>query len=98
RKLACMFEEVQKKTFTKWVNVQLRDTGLAVEALEYDLRDGKVLLALLYTLARQTIPPTERGTMRIHRLANVGNALQFLERKLGGPLMNVGAEDIVDGN
>ncbi|KAI9599295.1 calponin homology domain-containing protein, partial [Syncephalis fuscata] len=36
--------------------------------------------------------------MRIHRLANVGNALQFLERKLGGPLMNVGAEDIVDGN
>ncbi|RKP11126.1 calponin homology domain-containing protein, partial [Thamnocephalis sphaerospora] len=98
RKLASMFEEVQKKTFTKWLNVQLRDTDQVVEALEFDLRDGKTLLALLYTLARRPIPAAERGTMRIHRMANVSKALRFLEAQLGGPLMNVGAEDIVDGN
>jgi hypothetical protein len=98
RQLASIYEEVQKKTFTKWLNSQLRDTEHTVEALEVDLRDGHILLTLLHTLTHKPIPSIERGSMRIHRMMNVNKALRFLEEQLGEPLMNVGAEDIVDGN
>ncbi len=43
--------DVQKKTFTNWVNDHLKDTGLAVEDLQIDLDNGVVLIKLLEALA-----------------------------------------------
>ena len=56
--------DVQKKTFTNWVNEKLKDTPYKVEVLEKDLDDGVTLIKLLETLAhkkmhkRYTLPPS----------------------------------------
>ena len=43
--------DVQKKTFTNWVNEKVKDTGQKVEDLQTDLDDGVVLVKLLEALA-----------------------------------------------
>lgn len=53
--------EVQKKTFTNWVNYKLRNTDYLVEDLAKDLEDGLVLIQLLQELSRKTI--TEKYVM-----------------------------------
>lgn len=48
-------EDIQKKTFAKWINSQLSKGGHPpVTDLFYDLRDGTRLLALLEVLTSQT--------------------------------------------
>uniref|UniRef100_A0A3B4XHH7 Calponin-homology (CH) domain-containing protein n=1 Tax=Seriola lalandi dorsalis TaxID=1841481 RepID=A0A3B4XHH7_SERLL len=88
-------EDVQKKTFTKWVNSQLAKTGKPpVEDLFSDLCDGRRLLELLEGLAGHEL---ERGFTRVHSLNNVNRALQILQKN-NVELVNIGAADIVDGN
>ena len=45
--------DVQKKTFTNWVNEKLKGTPYKVEVLEKDLDDGVTLIKLLETLANK---------------------------------------------
>ncbi|PIK50379.1 putative plectin-like [Apostichopus japonicus] len=90
-------DEIQKKTFTKWVNKHLQTSRQPpVVDLFTDLRDGKVLLSLLEALSGERLR-RERGKLRIHCLQNVRNALEFLQRKKIR-LVNIQCEDIVDGN
>ncbi|XP_057685973.1 dystrophin isoform X3 [Corythoichthys intestinalis] len=91
-------EDVQKKTFTKWVNSQLSKTGKPpVEDLFSDLCDGRRLLELLQGLAGNEQVRLEKGTSRVHSLNNVNRALQILQKN-NVELVNIGATDIVDGN
>ncbi|XP_035481958.2 dystrophin isoform X3 [Scophthalmus maximus] len=91
-------EDVQKKTFTKWVNSQLSKTGKPpVEDLFSDLCDGRRLLELLEGLAGRELVRLERGFTRVHSLNNVNRALQILQKN-NVELVNIGAADIVDGN
>ncbi|KAM9766235.1 dystrophin-like isoform 2-T2 [Menidia menidia] len=91
-------EDVQKKTFTKWVNSQLAKTGkLPVEDLFSDLCDGRRLLELLEGLTANQLVRLERGITRVHSLNNVNRALQILQKN-NVDLVNIGAGDIVDGN
>ncbi|XP_069376703.1 dystrophin isoform X15 [Paralichthys olivaceus] len=91
-------EDVQKKTFTKWVNSQLSKTGKPpVEDLFSDLCDGRRLLELLEGLAGHELVRLERGFTRVHSLNNVNRALQILQKN-NVELVNIGAADIVDGN
>lgn len=48
--------EVQKNTFTKWVNYRLRNTDFLVEDLAKDLENGLVLIQLLEVLTGKTVP------------------------------------------
>ncbi|XP_050354937.1 dystrophin, isoforms A/C/F/G/H isoform X1 [Nymphalis io] len=90
-------EDVQKKTFAKWINSQLAKHGKPlVEDLFQDLRDGEVLLALLEILTAQQFK-RERGRMRVHHLNNVNAALRALATA-GVRLVNISSGDIVDGN
>ncbi len=43
--------DVQRKTFTNWVNDKLKATESQVEDLKEDLRDGVALITLLQLLA-----------------------------------------------
>ncbi len=43
--------DVQRKTFTNWVNDKLKATESQVEDLKDDLRDGVALITLLQILA-----------------------------------------------
>lgn len=91
-------EDVQKKTFTKWVNSQLAKTGKKpVDDLFSDLCDGRRLLELLEGLAGRELVRLERGFTRVHSLNNVNRALQILQKN-NVELVNIGAADIVDGN
>ncbi|XP_077439439.1 dystrophin isoform X3 [Vanacampus margaritifer] len=91
-------EDVQKKTFTKWVNSQLSKTGRPpVEDLFSDLCDGRRLLELLQGLVGNELVRLEKGTSRVHSLNNVNRALQILQKN-NVELVNIGATDIVDGN
>ncbi|XP_061160323.1 dystrophin isoform X5 [Syngnathus typhle] len=91
-------EDVQKKTFTKWVNSQLSKTGKPpVEDLFSDLCDGRRLLELLQGLVGNELVRLEKGTSRVHSLNNVNRALQILQKN-NVELVNIGATDIVDGN
>uniref|UniRef100_A0AAV2LAA1 Calponin-homology (CH) domain-containing protein n=1 Tax=Knipowitschia caucasica TaxID=637954 RepID=A0AAV2LAA1_KNICA len=91
-------EDVQKKTFTKWVNSQLVKTGKKpVDDLFSDLCDGRKLLELLEGLAGRELVRLERGFTRVHSFNNVNRALQILQKN-NVELVNIGAADIVDGN
>ena len=46
-----LWVQVQQRTFTNWVNANLKGQGLSVETLESDLADGVLLIKLLETLA-----------------------------------------------
>ncbi|XP_075984484.1 dystrophin isoform X3 [Anticarsia gemmatalis] len=90
-------EDVQKKTFAKWINSQLvKNDKPLVEDLFLDLRDGEILLSLLEILTAQQYK-RERGRMRVHHINNVNTALQVLDAN-GVKLVNISSNDIVDGN
>jgi len=51
--------DVQKNTFTNWCNDRLKDTGLTVDDLEVDLRNGLTLIRLLEVLANTHLRYTQ---------------------------------------
>ncbi|XP_068223554.1 microtubule-actin cross-linking factor 1-like [Palaemon carinicauda] len=90
-------EDIQKKTFAKWINSQLaKGKHAPVTDLFYDLRDGTRLLALLEVLTNETYK-REKGRMRVHHLNNVSRALAILEEN-NVKLVNISNEHIVDGS
>ncbi|XP_066562465.1 dystrophin isoform X5 [Amia ocellicauda] len=90
-------EDVQKKTFSKWINSQFAKAGKPpIEDLFTDLRDGRRLLELLEGLAGHELAK-EKGFTRVHALNNVNRALQILQKN-NVELVNIGGADIVDGN
>jgi len=52
---------VQKKTFTKWVNSHLMKRGMKCEDPFVDLRDGVKLLELLTLISGERLPRPEKG-------------------------------------
>ena len=98
-----VLKDLQKKTFTKWINSQLdkspdqKSRRLSVTDLYYDLRDGRVLLEVLEVLTGKKMP-RERGSLRIHQLSNVTTALKSIRDEQRVSLVNISASDIVDGN
>ncbi|KAJ3160377.1 actinin alpha 2 [Geranomyces michiganensis] len=110
RELKRIQTEAQKRTFTKWCNLQLRKLGTddqyKIVDLAHDLRDGVRLSLLLEVLSGEQLPKPERAggaasgraVSRIYSIVNVDKCLKFLAGKLREPLANIGSEDIVDGN
>ena len=88
--------DLQRKTFTKWLNHHLRKKNVEVKELFSDLRDGRLLLDLVEVFTGKRLT-RETGRMRLHRVANLNRALGQL-RKDGVHLVNVDAEDVMDGN
>lgn len=91
RNIGSDYQEIQIRTLTKWVNAQLRQVSDSIADITTDLRDGTKLLKLLSVVAGDA-PKPERMNMRIHQLANVAQALYFLERS------DIGNEAIVNGD
>ncbi|XP_032538252.1 utrophin isoform X2 [Chiroxiphia lanceolata] len=89
--------DVQKKTFTKWINARFSKSGKPpVKDMFTDLKDGRKLLDLLEGLTGKSLPK-ERGSTRVHALNNVNRVLQVLHQN-NVELVNIGGTDIVDGN
>jgi len=88
--------EVQKRTFTRWLNVHLVNRGVKVNDLSQDLNDGLVLIYVLEEISGKKIPKYHKAVkMRIHKTENVAAAMDFM-RSQGLKFTNIGASDIVD--
>lgn len=80
------------QTFTAWCNSHLRKVGIQIKEINVDFRDGLTLLKLLEIISGDKLPPAEKkGKMRVHKIANVGKALAFIQSK-GVKLAGIGAE------
>ena len=90
-------EDIQKRAFSKWVNASLRGQGAPVVDLFIDMSDGSKLIQLLKHLSKGELLAPSRGRLRIHKLQNVGVALNFL-RASKVKLENMIPESIVDGS
>ncbi|KAG8449112.1 hypothetical protein GDO86_015968 [Hymenochirus boettgeri] len=93
-------ENVQKRTFTRWINLHLEKCNppLEVKDLFIDIQDGKVLMALLEILTGQNLLQEHKpSSHRIFRLNNIAKALIFLENN-NVKLVNIDAAEIADGN
>ncbi|KAF1796739.1 hypothetical protein FB192DRAFT_1034283 [Mucor lusitanicus] len=99
RNIGSDYQDIQIRTLTKWVNAQLAQVNESIDNIKTDLRDGKKLLKLLSVISNETAPKPERMNMRIHQLANVAQALGFLEKQVGSDTMpDIGNEAIVNGD
>ncbi|XP_072819761.1 calmin isoform X2 [Vicugna pacos] len=93
-------ETVQKRTFTRWINLHLEkcDPPLEVKDLFVDIQDGKILMALLEVLSgRNLLHEYKSSSHRIFRLNNIAKALKFLEDS-NVKLVSIDAAEIADGN
>ncbi|GAA6039197.1 hypothetical protein JCM8097_000465 [Rhodosporidiobolus ruineniae] len=93
------YEDVQNRTFCKWVNSHLESHGYEpVTDLGHDFCDGTRLIQLLEILSESSIG--RYNLQPRHRIQKMENTKQALERikEMGVHLTNVGPEDIVDGN
>ncbi|KAM5273678.1 calmin [Ctenodactylus gundi] len=93
-------ENVQKRTFTRWINLHLGkcDPPLEVTDLFVDIQDGKILMALLEVLSGQNLLQEYKSSShRIFRLNNIAKALKFLEDS-NVKLVSIDAAEIADGN
>ncbi len=80
------------QTFTAWCNSHLRKVGIQIKELDQDFREGFNLLRLLEVISGEKVPPAERrGKMRVHKIANINRALEFVASK-GVKLAGIGAE------
>eukprot|EP00009_Paramoeba_aestuarina_P002988 CAMPEP_0201507924 /NCGR_PEP_ID=MMETSP0161_2-20130828/1430_1 /ASSEMBLY_ACC=CAM_ASM_000251 /TAXON_ID=180227 /ORGANISM="Neoparamoeba aestuarina, Strain SoJaBio B1-5/56/2" /LENGTH=235 /DNA_ID=CAMNT_0047902419 /DNA_START=63 /DNA_END=770 /DNA_ORIENTATION=+ len=98
--MASSWVQTQTKAFTGWINHTLKknpDNNLVVGDLASDLGDGLVILSLLRILSKKDVSANKRPRMRIQKLENVQRGLSFINNE-GIKVVNITAEDIVDGN
>ncbi|XP_049338084.1 nesprin-2 isoform X3 [Astyanax mexicanus] len=90
-------EQVQKRTFTNWINAQLskRNSPSLVQDLFADLSDGTRLLDLLEVMSGQRLK-REKGHGVFQQRGNVETALNFLKNK-SIKLVNINIPDIMEG-
>ena len=84
-----MWVQIQHHTFRNWVNVQLRETGLKVEDLSEDLRDGVALVTLIEQLQKRKLRKVKRVMNQHQALENVSTALNAITDD-GIKLVNIG--------
>ncbi|XP_052441872.1 nesprin-2-like isoform X3 [Carassius gibelio] len=90
-------EQIQKRTFTNWINAQLskRSHPAVVQDLFSDLGDGTRLLDLLEVMSGQRMK-RERGRGVFQHRGNIETALNFLKNK-SIKLVNINIPDIIEG-
>ncbi|XP_029983249.1 calmin isoform X1 [Sphaeramia orbicularis] len=93
-------EVVQKRTFTRWMNLHLEKCNPPVEVhdLFRDIQDGHILMALLEELSGcKLLHGFKKSSHRIFRLNNIAKVLSFLEER-NVKLVSIDAADVADGN
>lgn len=93
-------ESVQKRTFTRWMNLHLEKCNPPIEVndLFRDIQDGHILMALLEELSGcKLLHGFKKSSHRIFRLNNIAKVLSFLEER-NVKLVSIDAADVADGN
>lgn len=91
--------QIQKKTFTRWVNTHLADRDLKVVELGDDFKDGVLLLHLLEIISGKKIRKWKKNPKRLAQMMeNISKALKFITVDEKITLVNIGPQDIREGN
>lgn len=91
-------QQLQKKTFTRWVNTHLDDRKREVKDLSEDMEDGVNLINLMEVISGKKIGKyKKKPKMHIQKLENLNKALQFIKSE-GITLVNIGSTDLNTGN
>ncbi|KAJ1334567.1 hypothetical protein BSLG_007722 [Batrachochytrium salamandrivorans] len=93
------WESIQKKTFTNWINSQLKKQEIPpIVSLDTDLSSGETLIQLLEIIGDESLGKyTKAPRLRLQKIENMNKALDFIKKR-GVTLTNIGSEDIVDSN
>ena len=85
------WKNIQRKTFTRWVNEHLKTADQSVGSLETDLSDGLRLIVLIEVLSGKkfTVKFNKKPQFRSQKLENVSQCLAFLEEE-GIKLVSIG--------
>ncbi|XP_059151967.1 filamin-C-like [Physella acuta] len=90
--------QIQKNTFTNWVNETLRDTGVEVQELRTDLSDGVRLVALIESLTGHRISGTvSKPSNEFQKLQNITISLEAVKTD-GVKIVNIDSSDVLEGN
>lgn len=90
--------DIQKNTFTRWVNDYLSEVGERVDDLLKDLASGIKLIKLLEVLSGQKFKKyNKHPRIGVQKAENLNMALTFIKEE-GIKLVNIGADDIMSGN
>lgn len=90
---------IQKRTFERWVNTKLAKRDMHIDDLATGFSDGVKLINLLEILSELKAGRYVKSPrMRIQYFNNHDLAFKFLKNKCEVKVVNIGAEDIVDGN
>lgn len=81
--------EIQLKTFTNWVNEQIKPTGLCVNDLRTDFCDGIKLLSLIEVLQKRKLKKIKKPINQHQYLENVQTALNAIASE-NIKLVNIG--------
>ena len=89
------WKKIQEKTFTRWVNEELKVQKVAVANLATDLSDGVLLTILLEVLSQKRIGRYNKKP-RIHaqKMENLEKVLKFIHSE-GIKLVNIGKRHCV---
>lgn len=84
------WKKIQEKTFTRWVNEQLKVQKVAVKKLSEDFADGVLLIVLLEVLSQKSVGKyNKKPRVLAQKMENVEKVLNFIGSE-GIKLVNIG--------
>ena len=84
------WKKIQEKTFTRWVNEQLKVQKVSVKSLTEDFKDGVLLIVLLEVLSQKSIGKyNKKPKIHVQKMENLQKALSFIGKE-GIRLVNIG--------
>ncbi|EGD83540.1 hypothetical protein PTSG_04145 [Salpingoeca rosetta] len=93
--------QTQTSTFTNWVNVQLEKGGYPQapdDGVVDFIKNGVALIQALEVASGKKFKRYNKNPkLRVHEIENVNHALDFIKEE-GLTVVNIGSEDVVDGN
>ena len=89
--LDAQWKKIQEKTFTRWVNEQLKVQKVAITTLTDDFKDGVMLIVLLEVLSQKSIGRyNKKPKIHAQKMENLQQVLTFITSKEGIRLVNIG--------
>ena len=85
------WKKIQEKTFTRWVNEQLKVQKVALKSLSEDFKDGVLLIVLLEVLSQKSIGKyNKKPKIHVQKMENLQKVLSFITDTEGIRLVNIG--------
>jgi len=91
---------IQNSTFLNWVNITLDKAGAdRIESLEEGLKTGAALIRILEVVCKKPLGKKwkENPKLSIQQVENINLAFAFMEKEGGVKVVNIGPEDINNG-